>query len=187
MYEIELKFPLPDPGPVRARLAELGARAEPAVRQRDVYFRHPSRDFAQTNEAFRMRTTGDEVRITYKGPVIDTQVKVRREIELPVGHSVRDAAALEELLTLLGFTPVRPVEKTRVPHKVEWEGRTLEVTLDTVAELGSYLEIEGIAPEKERNAVRDSVLRLADRLGLANPERKSYLRLLLEKDGTRPA
>ena len=36
-----------------------------------VYFRHPSRDFQQTHEAFRLRRYDDEVFITYKGPVVD--------------------------------------------------------------------------------------------------------------------
>lgn len=181
MYEVELKFQLADAPAIQRQLAELGAQAGRAVKQRDVYFRHPSRDFTQTGEAFRMRVTGDETRITYKGPVIDTQAKVRQEIELPVGRNATDAATLEIVLILLGFTPVRPVEKTRVPHHLEWEGRTLEITLDTVAELGTFLEIEGMAEEPDREAVRDSILRLASQMGLANPERKSYLRLLLEK------
>jgi len=183
MYEIELKFPVADFDPLRARLADLGAKAGSPLAQRDVYFRHPSRDFAQTNEAFRMRVSGDDLRMTYKGPVVDTRAKVRREIELPVGRSAADAGALESLLTLLGFSPVRAVEKTRVPYALEWEGRELEVTLDTVAGLGTYLEVEGLAEEPQRDAVRDSILRLAERLELANPERKSYLRLLLEQEG----
>jgi predicted adenylyl cyclase CyaB len=109
------------------------------------------------------------VRITYKGPG-STQVKVRREIELPVGRSADDAATVEELLMLLGFTPVRAVKKIRVPHRLEWEGKTLEVTLDTVTDLGTYLEIEGMAEELSGNG--DAILRLR----LDESERKSYLR-----------
>ncbi|MGE3315786.1 MAG: class IV adenylate cyclase, partial [Planctomycetaceae bacterium] len=148
-----------------------------------VYFRHPSRDFAQTGEALRVRITGDQARITYKGPILDTRAKIRHEIELPVGASAADAQELEQMLRLLGFEPLRAVEKSRTPYRLDWEGRPIELTVDEVSGVGTYLEIEGMADEKDREAVRDAILRLADRLGLANPERKSYLRLLLEKDG----
>ena len=39
-----------------------------------------------------------------------------------------------------------------------------------------------ITDEAGRDAARDSILRLADRLGLDNSQRKSYLCLLLEQD-----
>lgn len=182
MYEVELKFPIAAAGSIVPLLEALGAQKLETLHQRDVYFRHPSRDFAQTNEALRVRTSGNETRITYKGPVIDTQAKVRREIELPIGSNAGDGAEMEELLSLLGFEPVRAVEKLRTPYHLQWEGRSLEVSLDEVTGLGSFLEIEGLADERQRDAVRDAILRLASRLGLANPERKSYLRMLLEKD-----
>ena len=51
MYEVELKFPLADLKPVLARLLECGAVPHEAVEQSDVYFRHPQRDFGQTDEA----------------------------------------------------------------------------------------------------------------------------------------
>jgi len=58
MYEVELKFPLADPQPVVARLLEWGAQRSDAIEQTDLYFRHPSRDFEQTDEALRLRSSG---------------------------------------------------------------------------------------------------------------------------------
>src|SRR5688572_718422 len=108
-YEVELKFPLPDPAPVLAAVRELGGVAGEPLVQADLYFNHPSRNFAQTHEAFRIRSSGDENCITYKGPVVDTQAKVREEIELEFapGPAARDE--LRTLLTLLGFRPVLEV------------------------------------------------------------------------------
>ncbi len=58
----------------------------------------------------------------------------------------------------------------------------MELAVDSIDELGSFLEIEAIAEENERDAARDTILRLAERLGLKNAERRSYLALMLEYD-----
>ena len=68
MYEVELKFRVADLPAVEGRLAALGARFAAPVEQVDRYFAHPARDFAQTDEALRLRRVGDEIAITWKGP-----------------------------------------------------------------------------------------------------------------------
>ena len=80
--EIELKFRLDAAGPLISQLRSLGARPLGVCRQRDQYFNHPSRDFAVTDEAVRLRCTDDETCLTYKGPLLDKQTKTREEIEL---------------------------------------------------------------------------------------------------------
>jgi adenylate cyclase class 2 len=182
-YEVELKFPLPDEARLRAQLAELNTIPGDPRAQCDRYLRHPARDFAQTHEAFRIRDTDGELCLTYKGPVIDPLVKTRREIEIPIGSGAHDVIEVIAMFTALGFSEVRRVDKRRFPFAVQWEGRSLEVVIDVVADLGTFAEIEGLAEESEREAVRDSILRLADRFGLKQPERRSYLKMLLERDG----
>ena len=78
---------------------------------------------------------------------------------------------------MLGFEPVRPVEKTRACSISPGKGGDLELAVDSIDELGTFLEIEAMAEENERDAARDAILRLAERLGLKNPERRSYLAL----------
>ena len=90
-YEVELKFPLAnssDVTSVRERIVALGAKPIDAVRQRDVYFAHPARDFAQTDEAFRLRCVGEQNALTYKGPLLDAVTKSRREIEVSVASGL---------------------------------------------------------------------------------------------------
>jgi len=186
-YEVELKFPIPDASDVSLQLIARGATRGRVVHQYDVYFRHPSRDFQQTHEAFRIRRYDDDVFITYKGPVLDKQTKTRREIEIAVGRRPEDFDKMRELLMMLGFEPVRPVEKTRALFHLAWEGRDLELAVDSIDDLGTYLEIEALAEESERDAARDAILRLAERLGLKNPEQRSYLALMLEWDARQPA
>ena len=181
-YEVELKFPIADASDMTLQLLARGATQGRVLQQHDIYFRHPSRDFRQTHEALRLRRYDDEVFITYKGPIVDTQTKTRREIEIAIGRRPEDFDRMREVLMLLGFEPVRPVEKTRALFHLAWDGRDLELAVDSVDELGSFLEIEAIAEENERDAARDTILRLAEQLGLKNAERRSYLALMLEYD-----
>lgn len=54
MYEVEIKVPA-DVDAVRGRLRTAGAERVDARRQRDVYYDAPHRDFAETDEALRVR------------------------------------------------------------------------------------------------------------------------------------
>ncbi len=81
-YEVELKFCIEDDADVTALLGPLGATAGAVLEQRDVYLAHPSRNFAVTDEAVRIRSIGDENRLTYKGPLVDMQTKTRQEVEV---------------------------------------------------------------------------------------------------------
>ena len=82
MYEVELKFRLADEVAIITQLAALGAVAGEQVEQCDLYLNHPQRDFAQTDEALRIRRDGSQNVSTYKGPRVDSQTKTRREIEI---------------------------------------------------------------------------------------------------------
>ena len=182
MYEVELKFPLPDADAVLGRLAACGARLGQPVDQRDWYFNHPVRDFGRTDEAFRIRSVDRSHAVTYKGPLVDSRTKTRREIEIPFAESdAREKFA--QILQLLGFRPVREVHKQRRTSRLQWHERGFEIALDAVEGLGQFLEIETIADEDGRPAAQAAVQSLAAHLQLSTPERASYLSLLLEKDG----
>jgi adenylate cyclase class 2 len=180
-FEVELKFPIADADEMTLQLLARGAQRGGVVKQSDLYFQHPCRDFRQTHEALRLRKIDDDLRITYKGPIIDARTKMRRELELPVGREPGDFDQFRELLTVLGFEPVRGVEKTRAVYDLMWEGRPLELAVDAVDGLGTFLEIESMAHDSDRDAARDAILRLAENLGLKNPERRSYLQLLIQQ------
>ncbi len=182
-YEVELKFPLADSAPILSKLDALGATRLSAIEQNDRYFAHPVRDFAKTDEALRIRSCGNSNVVTYKGPIVDDQTKTRQEIEIPFADGADSANQFAEMLTILGFHEVRTVSKERSPFHLEWENQRVEVSLDDVHGLpGSFIEIELLADESTRDAARDSILRLAEHLGLKDSERKSYLRLLLDAD-----
>ncbi len=182
-YEVELKFPLDDPAPILTKLDEIGAVRESTVIQRDMYFAHPQRDFAETDEALRIRCIGEQNRITYKGPVVDSQTKTRHEIELSFSDGQETARQLGQLLEALSFCPVRAVNKQRTSFTLTWNSRPIEIALDEVDGLGTFLEIETIAEESDRDDARDCILDVAARLNLEHAERRSYLcQLLARKD-----
>jgi adenylate cyclase class 2 len=186
VYEVEIKFRLRDRAATERRLVALGARMREPIVQSDTYFSHPCRDFAQTDEALRLRRDGDQVAITWKGPRLDAATKTRREIELPLAVCGASAANLEPslerwtgLLEALGFRPAGTVAKTRTPGSVSWQGRDVEVALDTVAGLGDFLEIEIVAAAGDLAAATACLESLAETLGCGPRERRSYLELVL--------
>jgi adenylate cyclase class 2 len=145
----------------------------------DVYYQHPARDFAVTDEALRIRRKGCSGFITYKGPKLDSTTKTRREIDLALPDDPAGLAGYAELLEALGFTPIAEVRKERRKARVAWQRRQVEASLDDVAGLGTFVELELLTQPEDVAAARQCLLSLADRLGLAGSERRSYLELLL--------
>lgn len=185
VYEVEMKFPAGDVAALERRLVGLAARFHEPIDQVDLYFAHPSRDFAKTDEALRLRRVGNEVAITWKGPRIDTATKTRREIELPLtplgAAGVGTIGHWTELLEALGFRRVLEVAKRRRPARVPWQGCDVDVAIDAVDGLGDYVEVELQARQGEVPQARAVLESLAAALGCSGQERRSYLELLLLK------
>jgi len=185
MYEVELKVRA-EHDPVRQRLDTVGAEHVETVEQEDVYYDAPDRNFAETDEALRIRTettpeTAD-TRLTYKGPLVEQESKTRAEAET----SVADPEELRAILSGLGYDPAATVRKDR--ERYSFEGCT--VTLDTVAGLGEFVEVEtetgGEADGEESvEAARErAVARMRDlNLDPDDQIRTSYLGLLLAAEG----
>ena len=178
MLEVELKFRCEDTGRLEADLSRLGARRADQVRQVDQYFNHPQRDFAQTDEAVRIRDTNGQTSLTYKGPLVDRESKTRREIELDLaGDQAREK--LGEWLLAVGFRPVLQVEKTRQAWTLSRGGRDVEVAIDFVTGLGQFVELETVATEADLSPARKLLQDLAAELELTQSERRGYLTMLL--------
>lgn len=180
MLEVELKFATPDPEALAAAIESLGCGQFVETRQVDRYFAHPVRDFAQTDEALRLRSSAGRTWITYKGPKLDADTKTRRELELALAESSDSLARFTEILVALGFRPVAEVRKTRRTTDVDFAGQKIEIALDAVDEVGHYVEFEIQTGAEHAAAAKGAIQELARRLGLNGSERRSYLELLLE-------
>ncbi|MBI0584825.1 MAG: class IV adenylate cyclase [Methanomassiliicoccus sp.] len=171
MLEIEIKCPCDDLAAVESKLIGLGAKPLGEVQQADVYLAHPCRDFGSTDEALRLRREGEEVTLHYKGPKLDKVSKSREEIGAPLVKP----EAVRTIFDRLGFRPVSEVRKSRRSFVLG----EVEVSLDSVAGLGGFVELE--VQDRPLEEGRSMLFDLMKVLGLERTERRSYLELLLEK------
>ena len=182
MYEVEVKVRA-DRDRVRERLDELGVDPVGEVKQVDTYYDAPHREFAETDEALRVRreTPADAesfAELTYKGPLVEAESKTRREIETRVD----DGDAADDVFEALGFDPAATVRKDR--ERFSLDGFT--VTLDAVEGLGQFVEVETeVEVEADVEAAREAAFDVLRDLGLDPDDqiRTSYLGLLLADEG----
>ncbi len=179
MLEIEQKFADADFAAIEKRLSEWNARRGEEHTEADHYFNAPDRDFARTDEAFRLRRVGSANFLTYKGPKQPGAVKVRTELEVPLRDGEEAAEQFMQLLAHLGYRVVAVVRKQRRTYHLERGGFALTVCLDEVEQLGRFAEVEIVAPDEQVDAARSVLADTAAALGLTNLERRSYLNLLL--------
>lgn len=145
--EIEAKFQISAPHPLRRRLGELGARCAGRVFETNHIFDTPDRRLLQADCGLRLRECGSlaargesgpafpPALLTYKGPREVGDLKSRAEFETPV----EDPAALVAILEQLNFSEVVVYQKRREA----WHLGQCEVTLDELPKLGWWVEIEG--------------------------------------------
>ena len=180
MIEVEVKAKIKSFDEMREKLEEIGAIKVKTEHQEDRYFNSPVKDFAQTDEALRIRETlSDEKHnlfITYKGPKIDKKSKTRQEVEM----EIEDADKCSSIFEFLGFNEVRTVIKDREYYKFE----NYEISLDNVHGLDPYMEIEiSLDDGSDYSEAQVSIFKLFEKLGITDGfERTSYLELLEELD-----
>jgi adenylate cyclase class 2 len=196
--EVEQKYHVDDAVALQKRLIDLGAHEQPAQQHADTYYNHPSRDFAETHEALRVRRCCGVPLITYKGTKLPGAVKARREMEWRLDPGDPDGSSTEELFVQLGFRKVATVRKSRRSFILSHEAREFTITLDLVDSLGCFAEIELVIKNTENTpdqstpdsgsvaieAARKQIVNLAPKLGLHRDEPRSYLRMLLESSKT---
>ena len=137
--EIEAKLKVESLAEVERRLHDGSAEFVAEQCQQDVYYDDPLRALEGGDRCLRVRhqRVGDqeEILLTHKGPKLKDDFKKRQEIEVPIG----DGQALDRLLAALGYQRALAVNKIR---RV-WRMGPCVVALDEVADLGTFVEIEG--------------------------------------------
>jgi len=180
-YEVEVKYRLADYDRLMRHLAQCGAAAGSVMVQEDFYLNHPSRDFAQSHEALRIRRSGTQNRVTYKGPRLPGPTKTRQEIEIAFADGDAVFEQLTQLFANLGFRAVARVRKSRRTFHLTESAFRLEIAVDSVEGLGHFAEIEAQAADgAELPAAQAAVLAAGDRLGLTEVEPRTYLRMVLQ-------
>ena len=121
---------------------EIGVPYE-EIEQRDTYLQSPLKDFQQTDEALRIRQIETrektrEVEVTYKGPKIGNDMKIREELTISTKQYLNTLKIFERL----GYTVVAEIKKKRI----NWKKNFITISLDEVIGLGTYIEAEMIVP-----------------------------------------
>lgn len=188
--EVECKFRVAHDAALAERMRREGLEPREVREEVDEYYNAPDRDFGRTDEALRLRQTGAGNVLTYKGPKQGAVGKTRFELEVPLADGAEAAELLRQALRALRYRPTLTVRK----HRQYWRPgpgaalpRDLVVTLDDVAGLGQYVELERQTEAAQADAVQAELQALAQRLGLGPDERRSYLEMLLAHPGGDPA
>jgi homotetrameric cytidine deaminase len=165
---VELKALDPDPVRSLAVCRDLGAEDRGVLRQRDTYFRA-----RQGRLKLREEEPGGAVLIQYDRPDAAAARESRYRLA-PVPDPETLRASLDDALGTLVV-----VDKER--HLLLWDG--VRIHLDTVAGLGSFVELEGVAPpESDLSAEREKVAHLREALGIGEVLTDSYSDRLLGTD-----
>lgn len=169
-----MKYRSPGNEKMEKALVKLGARKISSGPMEDIYFSHPSKDFGKTDEALRLRKREDGAELTYKGPRMHTDgSKAREEITLKTDNPL----TMQRIVERLGFKESYVLKKTRTSYLLD----KLTVEIDDVEGLGEFVELEVLTESPERS---EQLLELARaELGLEKPEPKTYLEMIIGKQG----
>jgi adenylate cyclase, class 2 len=170
--ETEVKIRLKDADAIRNRLRELGF-AESSARQfeANTLYDTGNGELAHKGMLLRLRHTGDQSVITWKGPGESSPYKSRPELETSMGS----IETLGRILERLGYRPSFRYEKYRTEFRND-DGAGV-VTLDETP-IGDFLELEGEGEWIDETAQRlgfapaDYLLASYGRLYLADCERR---------------
>ncbi len=176
MFEVEIKAKVDNFDAIRENLKKIGAIKKKELKMGDIYFKHPSRDFAKTDEALRIRNSNKNNFLTYKGPKLDELTKTRKEIEI----EINEPRKLKNILLNLGFIQVPKIKKKRVIYEIN----QFQICLDDVDFIGKFVEIETeVKDEIDRELKTNEIINFAQELGISKENfiRKSYLELIKEK------
>ncbi len=172
MIEVEVKAKINSFKEMEKKLEKIGATKSKHEFQEDIYFQSPIVDFSKTDEALRVRTTNNNIFITYKGPKIDKDSKTRKEVEM----NIESAEKAKDIFEEIGFKEARTVRKNRQYYTFE----NFEISLDDVEGLSPYMEIEiALEDGEDYSKAQNEIFKLFEKLDITDDfERTSYMELL---------
>ncbi len=176
--EVEIKLMVRDVNEVKKRIIERGAKFVGKVKEVDVYFNYSCeggccRNFAETDEAIRLRKRNDQCFLTYKGPRRGSLAKTREELETNVGS----CEIMQKILEKLCLVSVAVVSKEREYWKLD----EFTITIDNVEGVGTFVEVELEGDESVEELLRKFVKEIVPEGKVVD---KTYLEMVIEKQKT---
>ncbi len=176
--EIEARVKVDNLENLRAKLKTLGAECSAAEAQNDIIYKEKSKA-CETQKAgsyiLRIRETGTKSFLTFKA--LTERKGVWKEYEVEID----DAQRMQQILHTLGFVNVLEMHKTRQHARLD----KINICLDKIKELGTYLECEIIGEHPEQ--AKQELKTLLQKLGYDKKEiiHDGYLALLFKSKGIR--
>lgn len=110
----------------------------------------------------RIRTQGNKTLLTLKYVVSDSLDKAEHELE------ISDATVMRQIIVDLGFFEAARVRKTRQKAQL---GEAVELCLDTVEQLGTFIEVEKLVSGDNVTGVQEELLQILADLGIDTSQR----------------
>ncbi len=148
MWEVEVKFHHGDFAPLRETLKGMGGIFLGCAIEEDTYFRHPSRDFAVTGEAMRIRSIRESMDKIGVAPTRTPASAPQSPVELPSFHGnpsvPNDAGPLKSVLCYKGPRLSGPA-KVRQEIETEVNGAGIRPLLEALG----FLPVLTISKKRE--------------------------------------
>ena len=177
--EIEVKARLKSFSQIKANLEKLGCVFSSEIIQKDTNYINKESTFPYITpgcQALRIREEGDKVILTFKESVDNELDKIEREV------LVSDKGQMEDIIKMVGFLFSNTISKKRI--KTTYKG--MEVCLDSVENLGDFIEIEKLTDEDDGEKVQEELMLMLEELGVSRDDRvfKGYDTLLATEKAT---
>jgi adenylate cyclase class IV len=162
--EIEIKIKLADKEKVKQKLLSFGWKMKNVVFQQEYRITDVGNSLGEKGIFPRVRKEGEKSVFTIKvkpdGKVNENDKNVRYFKRLEYDIEVEDAKKMAEILSIIGLTEQRILEKYREIW-INEEEKELSIVIDSL-KFGDYMELEGS---------EDKIDRMVEKLELANEER----------------
>ena len=182
--EVEIKIEIDNFDEIKAKVVSRGKLIK-SIKQVDDYFIPCHRDFFAQKphpiEWLRIRTNPDKVIFEYDKS-INKKANGEQECAEEYETEISNVGEFRKILNFLDFKKVVAVDKQRE----YWDCGDLEITLDKIEGLGSFIEVEAKGDFEDTAKAKEACLKFLDDLGIENAGsiqiNKGYPVLLLEKN-----
>ena len=184
MLEVEVKFSVAEFAPLEAKLREWRATFDPARRDEDRYFNAAGSRLRDHGRSSARSLGRCEERRDVQGPEDGRGDEIAARNRIRTRRRRRSSRRNGAHFDALGYRATGVVRKSRRIARLRRDGFELQASLDEVDGVGRYAEVETMAEEARFAEAKAAVLSAAAELGMTQPERRSYLQLMLERQPT---
>lgn len=166
MYEVEVKARLKNRESIVKKLKDFGCVLSSELHQTDYVFFPKGFSFPPPigTHILRVRKSNNKYFFTLKISQSNRQDSIEREME------INDGEMVIEILKLLGWQSAPTVDKQRIKTSL----RGIEIVLDSVKDLGEFIEAEKIVKHEnheDRKKIQEELFDFLETLGISKEDR----------------